>query len=876
VALTEYHKKRRLDKTPEPAGGNPTAGKLHFVVQKHHASHLHYDFRLELKGTLKSWAVPKGPSMDPAIRRSAFMVEDHPYDYKDFEGNIPKGNYGAGPVIIWDQGTYEPADKKKTKKENEHHLSHHLHTGSIEFVLHGKKLKGKFRLTHLPERGENNWLLVKVKDQYATKKDILENDASVVSGLTVEEMKDNNTARTWKSNRAAKEVPSEEQSQETAMDAATLKILKKAKKSPMPSKLLPMSATLVQKPFDDDNWLYELKFDGYRIISYLQKSKVLLHSKAFLNFTKNFEPITEALQQLQLNAVLDGEVIAVNKEGKPDFQALQKKKPALPLQYYVFDILWLDGHDLRHLPLVQRKQILQSVLPANEVIRYSDDFDEGTALFEGVQQMGLEGIVAKKKESIYVHKRSKDWLKVKTVAEADVVLAGWTESESGKQFRSLLFGYYENGKLEYFGHVGHGFNAKNLPRIMAQLKRLATTKNPFSGEVDTSTKAHWLRPERVIRIHFDDITGSGKIRKPARFIAFRDDMDPKDVTNPVAELNTVEGTKANAATTAKVKAAVPQTNEDSNWPELDKQPITRRDTIDIDGNAIELLNIDKEYWNGITKGELINYYIRIAPYILPHLRHRPLSLHIKHINPATKGLYIKDMEGRQPPYAGIHTTPRKHKKKGKRDLIDYLVCNNLATLVYAVNLGCIDLNPWTSTIDNESEPDFIIIDLDPSDDDFKKAVTTALAAKEYFEEHKLKSFVKTSGKTGIHLFLPCTGFSFPQARTIAENICSGIHELVPSITTTNVSVNSRGTKLYLDPNQNDYADTVASAYSARAHGRPTVSAPLEWKEVNARLSMDAFTIMNIEARLGKKGDLFLGVMDKKIAGVNSKKLRQFL
>ncbi|HEX6913637.1 MAG TPA: DNA ligase D [Chitinophagaceae bacterium] len=870
MGLTEYREKRKPGKTPEPSGGKARGNKLHFVVQQHQASHLHYDFRLELKGVLKSWAVPKGPSLDPAVRRSAFMVEDHPYDYKDFEGNIPKGNYGAGAVIIWDEGSYEPVAPKKTKKENENWLLNHLHRGSLEFVLHGKKLKGRFRLTHLPERGENNWLLVKVKDSHARKKDILEQDRSVVSGLTVVEMAGNDKAATWQSNR-----PSHPDQKVADRQFPVDKLLRKGKKASMPSKLLPMSATLAARPLNDPEYIYELKFDGYRIIAYCDGGKVLLHSKAFLNFTRQFEAVSVALASLELQAVLDGEVIAVDKEGKPDFQVLGRKKPGLPLRYYVFDILWLNGYDLRQLPLEQRKQILRAVVPFNDTIRYSDEFDDGEQLFEGVKKMGLEGIVAKKRDSTYVHRRSKEWLKVKTVAEADLVLGGWTESESGKKFRSLLFGYYEDGELKYFGHVGHGFNRKNTASIVAELERLATKRKPFSGEVETSTPAHWLRPERVIRVQFDDVTGSGRIRKPARFVGFRNDMNPEEVTNPVTEMNTLEAGRQNASAEkkpVKSKTRTRQLNEDSNWPQLDAIKIERSDVLDIQGNEVTITNIDKVYWEGITKGDLIHYYIRVAPFLLPHLMHRPLSLHIKPNRPAAPGLYIKDMEERQPAFAEIHRTPRKHRRQGKRDVIDYLVCNNLATLVYAVNLGCIDFNPWTSRAEDEQHPDFIIIDLDPSDDDFKKAVTTAQAAKEFFDENKLKAFVKTSGKTGIHLYLPCRDINFRQARGIAENICAGIHELVPSITTTNVSVSSRGNRLFIDPSQNDYADTVAAAYSARPHGKPTVSAPIEWRELNERLSPDNFTILNMEARLKKKGDLFAGVMDPKIAARNSKVL----
>jgi bifunctional non-homologous end joining protein LigD len=888
MSLSEYNKKRKLNNTPEPAGGRSTANKLQFVVQKHSASHLHYDFRLEMKGVLKSWAVPKGPSLDPAVRRSAFMVEDHPFDYKDFEGNIPKGNYGAGPVIIWDQGTFEPVQKKKTKAEQESHLLHHLHMGSIEFILHGKRLKGRFRLTHVPEHGENNWLLVKLKDGYATKKDVLQQDTSVISGLTVEAMKENSSAATWKSNRSSKETVIEKTRRQ--LSASTKKLLKKAKKAAMPAKVTPMSATLIQKPFDDEDWLYELKFDGYRIISYLKGDDVLLHTKGFLNYTGTFQEVSDALRELQLNAVLDGEVIAANKEGKPDFQALQQKRPSLPLQYYVFDILWLDGYDLTHLALMERKAILKEVLIAGDVIKYSDDFTEGVSLFEGVKQMGLEGIIGKKKTSIYLHKRTKDWIKVKAVTELDVVLIAWSESETPKTIRSLFFGYYDGRQLKYFGHTGHGLNKSNLPLIMSEVKRLATTKKPVKEVVDSKTKIHWLKAERVIRIRIDDITESGQIRKPATFIGFRDDIVPEDVGNPVAELNTVAAGKHSATSSsplkAKVKSELSKQNEESNWSVLDKQAIQRRDTLEIEGSEIELTNIDRGYWGELTKGDLINYYIRIAPYILPHLENRPLSLHIKNIAPAAPGLYIKDMEGRQPAYASIHSTPRLHAKKGRRHQIDYLVCNNLATLVYAVNLGCIDFNPWVSTVQTETEPDYIIIDLDPSDDDFEKVITTSLAAKQVLDEHKLKAFIKTSGKTGMHICVPCTGFvnrnadndnpTYNPVRLLGERLCKMIHELVPAISTINVSKSSRGDKVFVDFSQNDYADTIASAYSARPHRKPTVSTPLDWKEVKKGLSPNDFTILNIEARVQKKGDLFLGLYDKRIATKNSKVLKGLL
>jgi bifunctional non-homologous end joining protein LigD len=438
--------------------------------------------------------------------------------------------------------------------------------------------------------------------------------------------------------------------------------------------------------------------------------------------------------------------------------------------------------------------------------------------------------------------------------------------------------------LKFVGHSGSGFKDKVMKEVIDKLKPLETNKKPFVNEVDHSTTPHWIKPQLVGNFKFATWTASGKIRKPAIFLGFRDDKDPKDVVFEVP-LSTQEETKVvttqDEAPAAKpkgrkTKAAVPRkpvlVSTDSNWRELDKIPITSREVFTIESKEVELTNIEREVWDGIPKADLIQYYHKAAPFILPYLQSRPLSLHIKHIKATASGLYIKDMEGRQPSWAEVFTVKRKHKKKEKRDVIDYLVCSDEATLLYAVNLGCVDINPWTSTTADYLHPSFVIIDLDPSDNDFNKAIETAIAAKEYFDQHKIKAFPKTSGKTGIHLYLPCEGFTFPQARKIAERICKDIHEMVPDITTTNISVNSRGNKLYVDPNQNDEADTVAAPYSVRPFHHPSVSTPLEWKEVKAGLDPLSFDISTIFKRIDKKGDLFAGVIDKKIASQNSSKL----
>ncbi|MDB5246689.1 MAG: ligase [Segetibacter sp.] len=886
MPLDEYKKKRRLNETPEPSGGEAVDRKLHFVVQKHAASHLHYDFRLELKGVLKSWAVPKGPSLDPEEKRLAMATEDHPYDYKDFEGIIPKGQYGGGTVIIWDEGTYTTPDvDENDKKTQEHALTGQFYKGGMLINLQGKKLKGQFAIIKASGRDDKSWYLLKVKDKHASKTDVTKKDKSVVSGLTIEQMAANVVATKWQSNRANKDA--QETATATGLDT---QLLEKGDKAEMPEVVHPMNATLIKEIFDDARWVYELKLDGYRIAALIRDGKVTLQTRSGQNYTKYYQPVVNELQRLPYNAILDGEIVALDEKGKPNFDLLQAYNGAVPLVYYLFDLLWFDGYDVTRLTLLERKTLLSQLLPQSETIKYSEHFDDGPALWEQIKAMDLEGIVAKKKDSIYQqNKRTKDWLKLPTEIRQEFVIGGWTESDSGRPFRSIVFGAYENDQLKFVGHSGSGFKDEVMKEIMNRLRPLETKRKPFVDEVDHDTTPHWVKPELVANFKFSTWTAAGKIRKPAIFIGFRDDKDAKDVVREVPlstkeeekivqQEPTVKSTKKQAEKkpVAKVTKVGVETSEDSNWPEIESQKITSSEVFDIEDCQMTLTNVEKELWEGITKAHLIQYYHSIAPYILPYLKDRGQSLHIKHIKPTAPGLYIKDMEGRQPACADIFTVKRKHKKKGKRDVIDYLVCNNEATLLYMVNLGCIDINPWTSRTSKYLYPDFIIIDLDPSDDDFKKVIETAKAAKQVFDKHKLKAFPKTSGKTGIHLYVPCEGFTFPQAREIAERICKEIHALVPEITTTEVTVSKRGNKLYLDPNQNDEADTVAAPYSVRPFHHPSVSTPLEWKEVNDKLDPLKFDMNNILERIEKKGDSFAGVMDKKIAVKNSGILKLFM
>jgi bifunctional non-homologous end joining protein LigD len=644
--------------------------------------------------------------------------------------------------------------------------------------------------------------------------------------------------------------------------------------SPRPDKVKPMLCSLLKEPFNDPAYIYEIKWDGYRSIGYTEKGKAKLDSRGGLDLSKKYPGVVQALAKLGHDAVLDGEIVFINNEGKPDFDALQKVNGnKAPVYYYVFDILWLDGKNLMKLPLAERKRILKDVVSDNNVLRYSEDFDDGLHLFEQAKSLGLEGIVAKMRHSTYhPGDRSSKWCKIPTSIKQEFVIGGWMESDSGRPFRTLLFGLYEDDKLIWIGHAGGGYKESEMPGILRKLKTIEIEQSPFANEVDYDGKVHWVKPDMVANIKYATFTRAGKIRKPAIFLGFRSDKSPRQVVGEVAAKTPAKKSFGKEKTGRNVKDVLPSMAE-SNWPEVENSDITSRETVTIDGCQVELTNIDRQLWKGISKGHLVKYYFEIADFILPHIRQRPLSLHLKPKGPNAPGLYIKDMEGREPECGDIYTTERKHKKSGKRDVIDYLVCNNKATLIYLINLGCIDINPWTSTTARPQEPDFIIIDLDPSDKDFQKAIITARAAKDIFDRMKLKTFVKTSGKTGLHVYIPCAGFDFQQARNIGGNICKQIHDAVPEITTTDVDISSRGNKLYLDPNQNDYSDTVAAVYSVRPYKRPTISTPLEWREVNEKLDPASFTIDTIKTRIEKKGDLFEGVMDKAIAEKNSRLLR---
>jgi bifunctional non-homologous end joining protein LigD len=588
MPLEEYKRKRRFEETPEPPPKLEKKTGHRFVVQKHRATRLHYDFRLEMEGVLKSWAVPKGPSLDPADKRLAMQVEDHPVSYFDFEGTIPQGNYGAGTVMVWDVGTWEPLSPQpvngKYVRGTEAEALAMLSKGDLKIRLHGQKLKGDFALIHIrgrrPGSKGTEWLLIKKHDEYVVEGyDIEQYDSSALSQRTMAQIAGDEGSAQWTSsppvsrgkvkapwlaetlakldtkNKKAKEdaKPPKSPKKETKKTApvrssAEEPALQGAVRKPMPASVHPMLATPVDKPFDNPEWLFEIKWDGYRAVSFLNDGKVRLVSRNQNDLTKEFPELHELSKSIKAeNAVIDGEIVVLDDQGRPSFSMMQQRtgirkggrrtgaRRDLAVQYYVFDLIYLDGYDLRGVGLEQRKQALAQIVVAGDLIRYSDHFPQGLALFDLSKQKGLEGILAKKRASHYEERRSQEWLKIKVTQTIDCVIGGYTDPEGSRQhFGSIVLGLYDKkGRFIHVGQAGTGFNQEMLKEIFQLLKALETTRNPFHGEVDAA-HVHWVKPERVAEIKFTEWThetveGGMKLRAPV-FLGLREDKDPKECT----------------------------------------------------------------------------------------------------------------------------------------------------------------------------------------------------------------------------------------------------------------------------------------------------------------------------------------------------------
>lgn len=759
MSLSTYHHKRSFSKTPEPKGQPHTAKSkpLHFVVQEHHASRLHYDFRLEMEGVLKSWAIPKGPTMDPDDKPLAVQVEDHPFEYRTFEGVIPEGQYGAGTVAIWDEGTYSSIEPGKDQEKK---LLAGLKKGDLKFRLFGKKLQGEFALVQFGDE-KKHWLLIKKKDSVAEQQKI---------------------------------VPT--------------------KKSPMPHDISPMLASNGEEAFTNDEWLYEIKWDGYRAVAEVQKGKVRLYSRNQQDFTTTYPNVVAELQTLPLDAVLDGEIVALDKDGKSQFQLMQgyKNGNGATIMYYVFDLLYLDGYDVRSLPLIERKNLLKQFLPPSPHIKFSEHIDTyGEELFALAKKRNIEGIMAKKKQSTYVSGRSGLWQKIKHINMQEAIICGYTQPNGQRKgFGALILGVYSHGELQYVGHTGSGFDDEKLKSIIALLKPHVTSKLPFHTEPETNSVPTWVKPKIVCQIKFTEWTKEGLMRHPI-YLGLRLDKKPEEVAREIPE----------------------------------KTPIDTK---------VPLSNLTKMYWpeDGYTKGDLIAYYDRMAEYILPYLIDRPQSLNRHPDGIHGESFYQKD----QRTIPDWLKTVKIYSNSDEKYL-NWLLCNDRETLLYMANLGCIEINPWSSRHQKKEYPDYLIIDLDPNGVAFSEVVKIAKFIKLMLDKAAIDGFLKTSGKSGLHILLPLGGkYTFEQTRTFAELLARTVAYAFPEITSIVRDPKKREKKIYIDYLQNRMGQTLAAPYSLRPVRFAQVSTPLAWDELKSSLHPSDFTIKNIFRRLGKSGDIW--------------------
>lgn len=879
MGLEKYNKKRDFTKTKEPKSGKSAdQDKLRFVIQKHDASRLHYDFRLEMEGVLKSWAVPKGPSTDPKTKRLAMMVEDHPFDYRLFEGIIPQGEYGGGTVIVWDEGTYEPIEEIKGKKAQEKHLLKQLHDGSLKIKLHGSKLEGEYALVQTRGMGENGWLLIKHKDEYASSSDITQKDKSILSGKTIA-MMEKTSEKAWKegheqkieAEKNDKTGSTEEIPEETGGDTAS--ILKKSETAKIPTAIKPMLATLVDEPFDDPDWIFEVKWDGYRALGFINKGEVELLSRNNKSFNEKFYPIHQILSKWTINAVVDGEILVLNEKGVSNFGNLQNWRSEADgaLVFYVFDLLWYEGKNLMELPLIQRQRILKEILPADDDnVRISKVFDaSGTEFFKAAQRMGLEGIIAKKSDSTYSPAlRSREWLKIKVSKRQEVVIGGFTRNEdTTKAFSSLLLGVYRNGKLQYAGKVGTGFSSKQQKEMLEEFKPLIADQSFFSSEPDYNkpsrfrpdppkAKATWLKPELVCEVAFTEITADGVFRHPS-FQGMRPDKKATDVVMELAEDTEIvireedDSPHTHAVSSPKNKARKTLLN-----------PKDETQVRKVCGRELKFTNLSKLYWpeDGVSKRDMFNFYYQIAEYILPYLKDRPQSLNRFPGGIHGKSFYQKDVKGKAPDW--VRTFPYVN---GEGEHKEYLVGTDEATLLWMASLGCIELNPWFSRIQSPDEPDYCVIDLDPDKNTFEQVIEAALMVKEVCDAIDVPCYCKTSGSTGIHIYIPLNAkYSYDQSQMFARIIVNIVHRQIPKFTSLERMIARRNGKMYLDFLQNRPGATIAGPYSLRPKPGSTVSMPLHWDEVKPGLRMKNFTIFNSLDRLKAEGDLFKGVLGKGI------------
>ncbi len=836
--LKEYRAKRRFDRTAEPEGKVKPgkAGRL-YVIQKHAASRLHYDLRLELDGVLKSWAVPKGPSLNPAEKHLAVQVEDHPVEYGGFEGIIPRDEYGGGTVMLWDTGEWEPLEDPRRGYKD----------GNLKFRLNGQKLKGRWVLVRMRKKDgeeDKNWLLIKEKDEYVrTESGFLDEEPlSAVSGRSMEEIAADRervwSASTQENKPTVSGTPG--RAGEDASCSDGLRELPGARRNDFPSVLTPQLTTLVARTPSGDDWLHEIKYDGYRILGFKNNSGVRLITRRGNDWTDRFPEVEQALEELPAdNAVTDGEVVVRKPDGTTDFQALQNLLKGISsgqLNYYLFDLLYLNGFDLTRTPLIERKERLRCLLaaaPAESLLRFSDHIrGSGESVYQHACRFALEGIVSKRFDAPYLQQRNKDWVKSKCLHRQEFVITGFSRpSGSRSGFGALLLGYYDSkGELRYAGKVGTGFNEKTLRELIRDLKSLKREGSPLSNP-PTGAEAkgvRWVRPERVAEIEFAEWTEKGRLRQPS-FKGIREDKRPGEV---VREQPEDDGPRS---TTAKHSAARENT----------EKPAKRSPSGTIAG--MRLTHSDKVLYPemGITKGELAEFYDKTADWILPHITRRPLTV-VRCPEGQGKNCFYQKHLTEQVPSAvkGIPVS----EKDGEET---YLMIEDLAGLISLVQLGALELHPWGSRADRLEFPDRMVFDMDPGPGISPgELVEGCRLLRDLLADIGLKSYLKTSGGKGFHLVVPLTGRSdWDEVKAFSGAVANMLVKEQPRRFVANMSKAKRNEKIFVDYFRNGRGATTVAPFSTRARAGAPVSTPVAWDELDESLTPDAFTVKNLPKRL---------------------------
>ena len=841
-SLAAYRAKRSSDTSPEPVGRvSNVLGRL-FVVHKHAARQLHYDLRLEMDGVLRSWAVPRGPSYDMDDKRLAVKVEDHPIEYGEFEGVIPAGNYGAGGIIVWDRGEWVPLEDWREG----------LVKGKLLFEFRGYKLQGKWALVKI-KSSEKDWLLLKERDAWVRKPGDQFAEESVLSGLTVEDVKLGRT-------------------REGALRAAVEKTGAPQVRVD-PRSVEAMLAEPSDTPFTREGWLFELKLDGYRLIAAKTRGAVLLLTRNGNDYTSVFPEIARAVKALPFNdCIVDGEVVVLDAQGKPSFSLLQRrgrlaspleiKRAAveLPSTFFAFDLLAFEDFDLRPLPLTERKALLLEFLPKLGPVRSLDHIErEGERFLEQVAAMGLEGIIAKRADARYRGGRSDAWLKFKTDGTGDFVVVGYTAPKGGRSYIGALhLADMVNGTLVYAGRVGTGFSDVQLAELKAMLDPHARSDAPCEGpavapgvpprpsdHIPDTGATTWVNPVMVAEVRFREWTPDGVLRHPT-YLRLRDDKHPRDCERqkwavPVESVSASAVRRDGDATDVKATPAeLSRAEEDADLPTpIPTQPVERTFVISNPG---------KVYWPAerYTKGAMIEYYRAIAPWMLPYLRDRPVVLTRFPDGIDGKSFYQKDAPDFAPVW--MRTVPI-WSEDTQRD-IRYFVCDDVESLLYVANMGSIPIHMWASRVNTLEQPDWCVIDLDPKDAPFSDVIRVARALHALCETIGLPHFVKTTGKTGLHILVPLPSLStYAQSRTLGELLARVVLRELDAIATITRHVTKRGAKVYFDYLQNRHGQTIVAPFSVRPLPGATVSMPLLWEEVNDSLDPKAFTIMNAVERM---------------------------